>query len=214
MLVFLKFAQIQLIRQFKLTSADDSSDFNQHDNHTTRPQHHRPILNRRTGRISPIPALCIVVGGDRTVSSGADSAFTAVVYDNNGNKRDDAIVSWSFGDGMRKTGASVFHSYYDPGEYAAVVHASTPDGGDARAEIIVKVEDAGIKIASVSARGITLVNNGYTHTRSFTLAFVGGRTGIQNSRRYGNSRRAYHSFSFAGHRTYHARFCGASVSER
>jgi competence protein ComEA len=115
----------------------------------------------------PIPALRIVAGGDRTISSNADVAFTAAVYDNNGNKRDDAIISWSFGDGMQKTGASVFHAYYDPGEYVAVVHASTSDGGDALAESTITVEDAGIKIASVSARGIALANN---DTRTLDLS--------------------------------------------
>ena len=107
----------------------------------------------------PIPTLRIVAGGDRTVSSGADTAFNAFVYDGKGNKRDDAIVAWSFGDGMRKTGASVFHAYYDPGEYIAIVRALTADGGESEEEIIVTVKYAGIKIASISSRGITLVNN-------------------------------------------------------
>ena len=106
----------------------------------------------------PIPTLRIITGGDRTVSSGADTAFTAVVYDGRGNKRDDAMITWSFGDGMRRTGASVYHKYYDSGEYAAVVRATTSDGGDARSEIIMTVKNAGIKISSVSSRGITLAN--------------------------------------------------------
>ncbi len=107
----------------------------------------------------PIPVLRILTGGDRTISSGADTAFTAAVYDGKGNKRDDATVTWSFGDGMRRTGTNVFHAYYDPGEYLAVVHASTPDGGDTVDNIVVTVKDARIKIASISSRGITLVNS-------------------------------------------------------
>lgn len=107
----------------------------------------------------PIPALRIVTSGDRTVSSGADIPFTAAVYDGKGNKRDDALVTWSFGDGMRKTGASVFHAFYDPGEYVAVVHASTPDGGNELSEIVVTVKDARIRITSVSSRGIALSNS-------------------------------------------------------
>lgn len=107
----------------------------------------------------PIPALRIISSGARIVSSGADTPFTAVVYDGKSNRRDDAVVTWSFGDGMRRTGASVFHKYYDPGEYIAVVHATTSDGGDARSEVVITVKDARIKIASVSARGITLANN-------------------------------------------------------
>lgn len=106
----------------------------------------------------PIPTLHISTDGDRTVSAGADTAFSAVVYDGKGNKRDDALILWSFGDGMQRTGASVFHAYYDPGEYVAVVHASTPDGGDALATSIVTAKDASIQIVSVSARGIALIN--------------------------------------------------------
>jgi len=107
----------------------------------------------------PIPTLRIITGGARTISAGADTAFTATVYDSKGNKRDDALVTWSFGDGMKRTGASVFHAYYDPGEYIVVVHATTSDGGDMLVENIVTVKDASIKIASVSARGIALTNN-------------------------------------------------------
>jgi competence ComEA-like helix-hairpin-helix protein len=116
----------------------------------------------------PIPTLRIVTAGDRTISSDADSVFTAVVYDGNGNRRDDAIVSWSFGDGMQKIGESVFHSYGDPGDYIAVAHATTADGGDVRAENVITVKDASIKIASVSARGIALTNN---DTRTLDLSF-------------------------------------------
>lgn len=106
----------------------------------------------------PIPTLRIITAGNRTVSSGADTAFTAAVYDSKGNKRDDALVSWSFGDGMRRTGASVFHRYYDQGEYLAIVRATTADGGDARSEMTVTVKNAGIKITAVSSNGITLMN--------------------------------------------------------
>ena len=108
----------------------------------------------------PIPMLRIVTNGDRTISSGADTAFTAAVYDGKGNRRENAVVTWSFGDGMKRTGSSVFHSYYDPGEYVVVVRATSTDGGDAFVEDIVTVKDANIKITSVSARGIALTNNG------------------------------------------------------
>lgn len=107
----------------------------------------------------PVPTLRIITNGDRTVSSGADTPFTAVVYDGKGNKRDEALVKWSFGDGMQKTGASVYHAYYYSGEYIAVVHVSTSDGGDALKETIITVEDAGIKIASISSHGVSLTNN-------------------------------------------------------
>jgi len=80
------------------------------------------------------------------------------VYDAEANKRDDAIVTWSFGDGMQRTGSSVLHTFYAPGEYAVNVHASTADGGDASASITIAAKDAGIAITAVSPRGITLTN--------------------------------------------------------
>jgi hypothetical protein len=115
----------------------------------------------------PIPTLRINTDGTRTVSSGADVAFSAVVYDGRGNKRDDAVVTWSFGDGMRKTGASVFHGYYEAGDYLAIVHALTSDGGDAQKEVLVTVKDASIRISAVSARGIALTNR---DTRTLDLS--------------------------------------------
>lgn len=115
----------------------------------------------------PIPTLRVIVGGNRTVSFGADTAFTAVVYDGKGTKRDDATVAWSFGDGMRRVGASVFHTYYEPGEYLAVVRATTADGGDARYDFIVMAKEAGMQIVSVSPRGMTLAN---TSTRTVDLS--------------------------------------------
>lgn len=107
----------------------------------------------------PIPTLRIIAGTDRVVSSDADTTFTAVVYDSKGNKRDDATVAWSFGDGMRRVGAKVFHTYYEPGEYVAIVHATTSDGGDSMYKIIVTVKDASIEIVSVSSKGITIANS-------------------------------------------------------
>lgn len=108
----------------------------------------------------PIPVLRIMTAGSHTVTSGADTAFAAVVYDSKGNRRDDALVTWSFGDGMRRTGASVFHAFYEPGEYAVIVHAKTSDGGDTTIVNTVTAKDLSVKISAVSARGITLVNNG------------------------------------------------------
>lgn len=143
---------------------------------TSTPTAVAPSSGGGTAEYLPIPALRIITSGDRTVSSGADVAFTVVVYDGKGNKRDDAVVTWSFGDGMRRTGASVFHRYYDSGDYIAIVHAVTSDGGDARSEILITVKHAGITIASVSSRGITLANSdSRTLDLSFWRLFMGGQ---------------------------------------
>jgi len=77
---------------------------------------------------------------------------------------------------MKRTGASVLHAYRAPGEYVAVVHASTPDGGEEIALIAVMVKSARVSIASVAADGISLEN---TDARTLDLSFwrlvAGGR---------------------------------------
>lgn len=134
--------------------ADDSSDPT-----NTPPPETMSSSGGGPAEYLPIPTLQILTAGMRTVSSGAETAFTALVYDSKGNKRDDAVVTWSFGDGMRRTGASVYHEYYDPGEYLAIVRATTSDDGNMQKEVVVTVKDASIKISLVSPRGITLANN-------------------------------------------------------
>lgn len=146
---------------------------------TTTPQADPQAIERSaespassTGNASPeympIPALRIIADGDRTVSSGADTAFVAAVYDGKGNRRDDALVTWTFGDGMQSTSARVFHRYYYPGAYIVVVHATTSDGGEARKEISLTAKDAGIRITAVSTQGIELKNE---DTRTLDLSF-------------------------------------------
>lgn len=127
-----------------------------------------PSSNGGPAEYLPIPILRIVTEGNTTVSSGADVAFTAVVYDGKGNRRDDALIAWSFGDGMKKIGASVFHQYYGSGEYLAIVHAATPGGGDAQSKMIVTVKDARIKISGVTSSGISLTND---DSRTLDLSF-------------------------------------------
>lgn len=140
--------------------ADDSAD-------TTTSEPTTISADTGTPEYLPIPTLRIIESVARTVSSGADTAFTASVYDNKGNKRDDAVVMWAFGDGMHRTGASVFHRYYEPGEYLAVVRVTTTDGGNVQKEIVITVKNAGIKITSISSRGITLAN---TDSRTLDLS--------------------------------------------
>ena len=133
---------------------------------TTDPQ---PAASSGSGtpEYLPVPTLRIIESVARTVSSGADVAFSAAVYDGRGNKRDDAVVTWSFGDGIRRVGASVYHQYYSPGEYLAVVRAATPDGGAVQEEIVMTVKDASIRISVVSALGIALTNR---DTRTLDLS--------------------------------------------
>ena len=106
----------------------------------------------------PIPLLRFFGMNHRTVSAGADTEFTTIVYDDRNHKRDDAIVTWSFGDGMRRTGASVLHKYSAPGEYVLILRATTSDGGNAEEEFIITVQDAGVRVSALSEKGISVEN--------------------------------------------------------
>lgn len=116
----------------------------------------------------PIPQLRLVIQVSGVVAANAETAFTASAYDAQGRKRSDAIISWSFGDGMQRTGASVLHQFYAPGKYVVVVQAKTDDGGDESEDLIVIAEDAGVSIASVTYSGITLLNSS---SRSLDLSW-------------------------------------------
>lgn len=116
----------------------------------------------RTGgapEYAPLPALRITATVPDTVAARADTAYSATVYDRTGALRPDAVISWSFGDGMERTGDSVLHAFYAPGEYFLVVHATSADGGDAYASFTITAEDASISLTSISSRGIALTNN-------------------------------------------------------
>ncbi len=106
-----------------------------------------------------IPKLYIRNVDDRTVSVGADTVFSAKVYDDKSNRRDDAVVTWTFGDGTRRTGMSVLHAYYAPGEYIVIVRAKTSEGAETETEVVVTAKDARVRITKVSSSGITISNS-------------------------------------------------------
>jgi competence protein ComEA len=106
-----------------------------------------------------IPQLHIRGVEDRIVSVGADTAFSARVYDDKSTRRTDVSVVWNFGDGTRRPGTSVFHAYYASGEYVVIVRATTPDGAEGETEVVVRAQDASVRISKVSPQGITLLNS-------------------------------------------------------
>jgi hypothetical protein len=98
------------------------------------------------------------VNGGKSVAVLADTAFTAIVYDEKARKRSDATITWSFGDGMSRTGAGVLHAFYEPGEYNVVVEATTDDGGITSASFVVAAKKTGVSISTVSPSSISLTN--------------------------------------------------------
>jgi competence protein ComEA len=95
---------------------------------------------------------------DRIASVGADTEFSVIIYDEKGNRRSDAVVTWSFGDGAQRTGTSVFHAYSAPGDYVLIVRIVTSDGAEEQVEAVVTAKEAVVRIVAVSAQGITIEN--------------------------------------------------------
>jgi competence ComEA-like helix-hairpin-helix protein len=106
-----------------------------------------------------IPELHILGVTDRTIAAGADTIFVAHVYDDKNNRRPDATVTWTFGDGTRRIGTSVYHAYYAPGDYVLIVRATTPDGREGETDVVITAKDVSVAIQSVTPKGITLLNN-------------------------------------------------------
>lgn len=110
-----------------------------------------------TPAASPLIKLYLDPGPDRIVSVGADTPYTATVYDGTGKLRPDADVSWNFGDGGRKSGRSVTYAYREAGEYHMTVRAKTKDRSTI-AMLTIVASPADIAIEEVSDRGIVLSN--------------------------------------------------------
>lgn len=61
----------------------------------------------------------------RTISTGAPITFTGRVFGLKKEPIENARLVWSFGDGGRGEGVGVTHTYYYPGDYIAVLDASS-----------------------------------------------------------------------------------------
>jgi len=121
------------------------------------------------------PRFFIDIDAPHTVAAGAATTFSAEVYDDRGRIRDDASITWSFGEGTRRTGASVLHTFYEAGEYSVFVKAVVL-GGDEKEQFIVTAKWAGISIVGVTERGITINNSANTALNlSFWRLSSGGK---------------------------------------
>lgn len=106
---------------------------------------------------SPIIKIYLDPGPDRVVSVGAHTPYKVVVYDGTGRILPSPDVSWNFGDGGNKKGASVEYAYQEAGEYMAIVRA-TERGQSSVATLTVVADSSEVRVADVSDKGITLVN--------------------------------------------------------
>lgn len=107
----------------------------------------------------PVPTLYVDGGSPRIVFAGADTPFSAIAYDSTGDIRENADISWSFGDGGHEKGDEAVHAYRAPGAYTAVVRARVK-GLSAVALIPIEVIEPSVTIESASEDGVTLRNDG------------------------------------------------------
>jgi hypothetical protein len=105
----------------------------------------------------PIPELHLALVPNRIVSVGAHTPYSAVVYDNTGKIRNDAQVTWSFGDGGREQGRTVRYAYQEPGDYTVAVRA-TAKGISTISLISVTAAEAAIAIQENNEKGVILQN--------------------------------------------------------
>ncbi|MBU0750319.1 lamin tail domain-containing protein [Patescibacteria group bacterium] len=109
-----------------------------------------------TKKTSP-PKIYVEAGGDRTVSTNADTDYRALVYTDQGRIVRTAKMLWTYGEGSSDRAAAGYHKYREPGEY--LVHVQAQDGWRVADDtFIVLVDDAEIDISDVSEKGVALRN--------------------------------------------------------
>ncbi|HVW82852.1 MAG TPA: helix-hairpin-helix domain-containing protein [Candidatus Paceibacterota bacterium] len=96
-------------------------------------------------------------GGERTVVAGAETAYTANVYDASGEAYAAPAVRWAFGDGSTAEGASVMKSYALPGTYLVSVSA-VAESSSGEDSFIVRAQAPLVALTNSSAAGITVEN--------------------------------------------------------
>jgi hypothetical protein len=108
---------------------------------------------------NPVPKLYIDAGPGRILTAGADTIFSAYVYDSDGTVRRDAELSWSFGDGAQADGDEVTHAYLLPGTYTVSIAARA---GKSHTVSLLKVVvyPSVVRVTKATSEGITLVNDG------------------------------------------------------
>jgi hypothetical protein len=104
------------------------------------------------------PQMFVSAGGDRTVTVGSGSVFSATAVGLKKEPITNARYVWNFGNGESREGKSVLFTYAIPGTYAVTVDASS--GLYAAVDrITVNVISADIQITESTSEYISLTNN-------------------------------------------------------
>lgn len=88
-----------------------------------------PTIIPPTSNVSYFPVepqiFAKITAQSQTVSVGAATTFTGRVWGLKKEPIENARIVWAFGDGATSEGSSVLHTFYYPGEYTAVLDASS-----------------------------------------------------------------------------------------
>lgn len=109
--------------------------------------------------VPPItPQVFAYAGKDRDVISGAEVTFEGKAYDKEGQPLSDSKsrFMWTFGDGSTAEGASVRHTFFEPGRYAVVLNISEVLHS-ASHRIVVNAHPVSVEVLNTDGK-ITLVN--------------------------------------------------------
>lgn len=104
-----------------------------------------------------VTRLYIDAGPPRIVQREVPVLFEATAYDKYGSKRD-ARMSWSFGNGERLSGKSLWYTYQAPGMYTITVRADDSKK-DGTVLVPVHVIDAQVSIKEMSQYGVVVENS-------------------------------------------------------
>ena len=96
----------------------------------------------------------------RTTLVGAPITFSGKVFGLKKEPIENARMSWSFGDGGGAEGASVLHTYYYPGEYTAVLDASSGYySASDRVRVLVVTPNLALRTGGDNARSFVVIEN-------------------------------------------------------
>jgi hypothetical protein len=99
--------------------------------------------------------LQISAGRPRMAAVGNPIEFVADTNQDNGSTR----YEWSFGDGTTESNKTARHIYEYPGEYAVVLHATSPSAS-AIARTTVKIVNPDIFVVDANTQYVEVYNNG------------------------------------------------------
>lgn len=107
------------------------------------------------------PALVLELPGERTVTVGVPTTYTARAFKESGKETTAVAVQWNFGDGSVQTGLEVTHAYAYPGTYIVTIEGNRTGflrEITARSRMTVRVLEPELTIAHATRDYIEIKN--------------------------------------------------------